>query len=958
MALSATHDHICGLYYLSSVQPQHPPSRMYLAPITLSIHTDIVWTTSRTRVAQKFINPSNEQGIRQLRYTFPLAGGFTVVDFSYTIGENRTVQGIVKEGADPVNTSVEAFQRGETADLSEQLPRANELFTTTVDDFPAGAEVNVSITYIGKLKRDSQDKGDFLFTIPTTVAPRFASYPGNALIDRHFRLAQSGTEITTNLELPRGSRFGYVESPSHPREIVLERNKVAPESASVKLSLPTAELDRNFVLQMNIVPAARNKPTALLEIHPTIPNQYAIMATLVPYMHQPRAAKSKEIVLVCDRSNSMKNGDKINDLLAGVRLLLKSLSVGMWFNICSFSSRHEFLFPEGSRPYDAAGLNQAWAYVEQIRAGSGNAKMEEPLEEAFKKRRPDMQLNVLLLTGGKVSPSRSLIDMVEQSVSESNGSIRVFTLGCGDNVSHALIDGVARAGNGYSQLARSGDKIYRAAARMLKAALTAYVKEFTMNVDYGDGRVEKVMDSLLVDSEVPEDKHKNPRVLLVDASNAPRADRDMAGGSSSSGGHTSSGGRSAKDSHTIPPVSAPQLLQAPWAIPPVSTLRHTTVYLLLSPKPIQDLPKSVALRATSAQGVLPQISIPITVLPQKGETVHQLAARKAVRHLEEGCGWIYHARDARTSSLLRDKFHYCFASMVKREAARLGVTFKVAGKWCHFEAVQEPGLQPEGAVAIDQGELLRGPGSGDLKQSSRTVRYAPESDESDGDEEERAASILAQTRRQDTSATADCIYVADARIPTPVSPPAANPPTRAAGDPFRNPFDTIVTLQWFDGHWKWSGALFQVLRDVDPEMEEFKVLAKASDLVKSHHLPDVREPRCDMLTTALVVALLEHRMPGRKEEWGLLVQKAIRWMGDTLVAMRNDQGIDTPVTEADVNVRLLLGKSFFWEFPEAMDASGSSLGLFSSELSLRHRHVPETPPPARYIPANFSSYDP
>ncbi len=130
----------------------------------------------------------------------------------------------------------------------------------------------------------------------------------------------------------------------------------------------------------------------------------------------------------------------------------------------------------------------------------------------------------------------------------------------------------------------------------------------------------------------------------------------------------------------IPAVGEPRLLQAPFEIPPLYSFTRTNVYLLLSPETSQKTPKSVILRGHSAHGPL-ELEIPVSVLAEKGETIHQLAARKSVKELETGRGWLHHARDPTDGKLLKERFEGRFSDMVEREAVRLGVKFQVGSKW-------------------------------------------------------------------------------------------------------------------------------------------------------------------------------------------------------------------------------------------------------------------------------------
>ncbi len=212
---------------------------------------------------------------------------------------------------------------------------------------------------------------------------------------------------------------------------------------------------------------------------------------------------------MCDRSGSMGDGLKIPNVKAALHVFLKSLPLGVKFNICSFGSRHSFLF-DRSRSYDAASLEAATRHVETFEANFGGTEMYAPLEETFKKRYSDMELEVFLLTDGQIWNQVALFEMINRHVSESKGAIRVFTLGVGQDASHGLIEGVAGAGNGFAQTVTAHEKMNNKVVRMLKAALSPHVKDYTLEVKYGEAAaapdtdddefeiVEKVMDALTI----------------------------------------------------------------------------------------------------------------------------------------------------------------------------------------------------------------------------------------------------------------------------------------------------------------------------------------------------------------------------------------------------------------------------------------------------------------------------
>lgn len=199
----ARYNHICGCYYLlPSANSYTLPKRVYLPQVSLKAHTTILETTSRTLLTQTFTNPSKTKGIKEIRYTFPLYDGVSVVGFICRVGD-RTIVGEVKEKEKARAVYKEAVAKGQTAGLLEQLPEASDVFTTTIGNVPPGATVLVDITYLGELKHDAEVDG-VRFTIPSTVAPRYGSYPGELANGYKTTTSGKGFEVTVDAVLSHG----------------------------------------------------------------------------------------------------------------------------------------------------------------------------------------------------------------------------------------------------------------------------------------------------------------------------------------------------------------------------------------------------------------------------------------------------------------------------------------------------------------------------------------------------------------------------------------------------------------------------------------------------------------------------------------------------------------------------------------------------------------------------------
>lgn len=670
-------------------------NRLYLPLVNVKAHTIIVSSSASTRLMQTFVNSSNTL-LRELKYCFPLYDGVSVVAFKAHIGD-RTIVGEVKEREKAKLDFNAALAQGQHAALFEQSLAASDVFTTSIGNVPAGAKVNVDITYVGELKHDAEVDGTRL-TIPARVLPRYGNHMVS-LLPLASSLSSSTMDIVVDVTLPRQNSIQKIQSPSHPISVTLGTTSVAPNvepalsKASATLALGSVGLDQDFILQ--VVAKDTGVPTAVLETHPTIPNHRALMATLVPRFVLP--LEHPEIVFVIDCSGSMKV--KPMELAkSALKVFLKSLPVGVKFNICSFGSNHSFLW-ERSMSYTQETLEEAVRHVSIMSSDYGGTEMLQPLKKTIEMRFNDMPLEIMLLTDGEIWKQDQLFNYLNEQVAAASSSLRVFTLGVGSGVSHALIEGVAKAGRGFSQAVSDGEKMDGKIVRMLKGALSPHITDYTLKVKYTstaamDGErtssadeelelVERVEEYLKIgDGSGAKNRPETPKksISLFDTSVDLDGDILMHNDATDSTGQ----GRYAH----LPPLPPPRLLQVPSEIPPLYVLNRTTVYLLMGPECSHRTPKSVVLRGTSKHGPL-ELEIPIQVLEEKGELVHQLAAKKAIAELEQGRGWLKYARDRFTDERLDSKYEGRFDEMVEREAVRLGVQFQVGGKWCSFVAVEK-----------------------------------------------------------------------------------------------------------------------------------------------------------------------------------------------------------------------------------------------------------------------------
>ncbi|KAI0430368.1 von Willebrand factor type A domain-containing protein [Xylaria sp. FL1042] len=672
----------CGCwYYLPAdrTNPFHQVRRAYLPLHGMKAHTIIKDVASRTVLTQTFSNDT-EQHLKNIAYSFPLYDGVSVASFTATFGDVQ-IQGIVKEKQQARREYHDAVSKGSSAGLLEQLPEASDIFVTNIGNVPARTRVIVEVIYIGELKHDAESNG-IRFTIPSSIAPRYGTTPNDITTPAAMSNSTNAIQVIVDFESPEGCPIQQIQSPSHPITVSIGRTSNMPTTThmtnrgSATLSLDSTTIGNDFVVMASIKDA--DIPRALIETHPTISNQRALMATLVPRFNL--APAYSEIVFIVDRSSSMK--DEIAMVIKAMTILLKSLPVGTKFNICSFGSHHSFLWPR-SKSYNDESLNEALNHIDTFSSNYGGTEMYQPVEAAISRRFSDITFDAIILTDGQIWDQENLFSMIEKA--STDYKCRFFSLGIGSGASTSLVEGIATAGNGLSQFVTEGEKMDKKMVRLLKGALTPHIDDYNLEVKYKNNDddyeiIESVKAAPKIDITVPQanrDENAQTPISFFDNKLDADSDGDVIMMSTEADGN--------RFAH-LPVISPPSILQAPCRVPPLYRFSRRTVYILLDPSTYHKTPEAIILRATSPQGPL-ELEVKVEDIGN-GETIHQLAAKRAMSELEKSGGWLATATDKSDGALIKKKYDSRWEEIVEREAVRLGVKYQIASKWCSFVAVE------------------------------------------------------------------------------------------------------------------------------------------------------------------------------------------------------------------------------------------------------------------------------
>ncbi|KAF4550489.1 Hypothetical protein D9617_17g047570 [Elsinoe fawcettii] len=656
----------CGLYCFLTEHHASRQQRTYLPQVTVKSSTTIRTTSYITKLRQTFSNPT-DQKLKNASYQFPLYDGIAVTSFTCIVGDRKIV-GRVEEEEKARKTFNSAVDRGESAGLLASAPAG--IFCLSVGGIPARSNIIVDIEYGGELKHDAEIDG-VRFTLPTAIAPRYGSYPGDVFSLHADEFNRRGIQIDVDFDIsPLTVRS--LKTPSATFESLLTTSTSAASdkdglAATASLQLTDSEMIEDFVLLAEI--DGMGLPQAIIE---SSEDCHTVMASFVPKFKLPNI--KPEIIFVADQSGSMAGG-KTKSLIGALTVFLKSLPAGALFNICAFGSRHTFVFPK-SQPYSQETATRAIKFVNTFKAQYGGTELQNPIQEAFSKHSGHLPLEIILLTDGEIWGEEPLFDFINDQIATKKVDARIFCLGFGHDVSHTLVEGVARAGRGVSQFVTDKEELDQKVVRMLKAALSPHFEDVAVKLNYEDDDFE------IVDGLEKSDK---------------TTDASPSRGESKQHISTSLFDQSAELDTPIPDSDAEKLkfinttidpfnFSAPYNIS-LFPFSRTTIFSMTGPK--AGTPSSISVTAKSSSGPL-NLTIPIKPNKVKGLVVRKLAAKSYVHDLEQG----------RLPASIEAKFNSppTRNELLQQAITLLGETHQIATKYTSYVAVEDKlsqGLPPE-----------------------------------------------------------------------------------------------------------------------------------------------------------------------------------------------------------------------------------------------------------------------
>ncbi len=457
------------------------PGRYVEAPIVAGeVKMDIAGPVIRTRVTQRFTNPTNQwvEGV----YAFPLPEDAAVDTLKVVVGE-RFIEGEIHERKEARQIYETAVASGHRAGLIEE-ERPN-LFTTSLANIGPGETVAIQIEYQDKARLDN---GVWSTRFPLVIAPRYIPRPdepvlvsdasgrigvGNRRVPDAARITPpvlhpdqepSGRQglrlpVSFDINLDAGVRLAEIASQTHDLRI----EAAAGGASHITLNDAEVPADRDFVLSWK--PEASAAPLASLFRETRNGENYLLAVITPPAITTKSLRRDRETVFVIDNSGSM-SGESMNQAKAGLLLALDHLAPTDEFNIIRFDDTMDQLF-QLAVPADEQNLARAKRFVKSIEA-NGGTEMLPALKAALlddDKQNQNQVRQVVFITDGAIGNEAELFSAIHDRLGRS----RLFTVGIGSAPNAYFMTRAARLGRGTFTFMNDVSKITEQSRKLFSA---------------------------------------------------------------------------------------------------------------------------------------------------------------------------------------------------------------------------------------------------------------------------------------------------------------------------------------------------------------------------------------------------------------------------------------------------------------------------------------------------------
>ena len=399
-----------------------------------SVHVEakLIDLAAEVEVCQEYVNEGSES--IEAKYVFLLNNMAAVCGFEAFIN-GRHIVGEVKEKEQAHREYKEAISHAHGVYLmDEEKP---DVFTVSVGNLPAGANVLIKIIYVAELALE----GEMIsFLIPGTVAPwrRDKALEDVTQTDvKRVDILSEGGSFYLQIAIDMPFKIRELNSPTHSLKV-----KKTDTKAVIGLQ-PDVGLGEGFQLLISL--AEVHVPRMWVEQSPDDPEDQACMLTFFPEF-EDSSDNETDIMLLIDSSNSTKS---ICEYMKKAALLaIARLPENCRFNVISFGTNYVQLFPK-CQPKSEASISGARSFLGRIRANKGGTDLWRVLRKVHlladdKRNHP---LNLFLFSDGHISEEV----LTRSAIRKFATAVRLFTFGFGSTANRHLLTKLAQSGAGAAE---------------------------------------------------------------------------------------------------------------------------------------------------------------------------------------------------------------------------------------------------------------------------------------------------------------------------------------------------------------------------------------------------------------------------------------------------------------------------------------------------------------------------
>uniref|UniRef100_A0A673BS53 VIT domain-containing protein n=1 Tax=Sphaeramia orbicularis TaxID=375764 RepID=A0A673BS53_9TELE len=453
-------------------------------PVPLkSIEVDLEVRDHVATVASTLQYDNKEDKPIEAVFVFPMPDEAAVCHFSAKIGQTL----VVAEVKEKQKEYDDALSSGQQAFLLEESDQTPDIFSLSVGSLPPGESASIRLEYVIELAVQADD--GLRFCLPAVLNPRYHEGGSVQVTSVPAFIVPYSLSFCARVRSPRP--ISKVESNCSLDP--LEYLNPEQTQATVKLAAGH-KFDRD--VEVLIYYKDSHQPSAVVEAGQasaksgTLMGDPVVMLSLYPEFPQDvvsSLASHGEFVFLLDRSGSMGSMNHGVTRIASARdtllLLLKSLPMGCYFNIYSFGSSYEHIFPKSVK-YNKKTMKEALKKVEKMEADLEGTEILQPLKHIYKQACiPNQPRQLFVFTDGEVGNTKEVTNLVKNNSS----SHRCFSFGIGQGASSALINGLAKEGGGHPQFITGSERMQPKVMQSLRFALQPAVADTSVTWDLPKG---------------------------------------------------------------------------------------------------------------------------------------------------------------------------------------------------------------------------------------------------------------------------------------------------------------------------------------------------------------------------------------------------------------------------------------------------------------------------------------